>query len=102
MVKATGLAAAAATFASVVSAGWQSPVFPANAFWTKPMGSPPVKTARFTFTSPQTGQPVDYYEMDMKPLTRQQYPNLGAARMLGYDGVMPGMSSPSSTLFAPS
>lgn len=92
MVKATGFAAVAATLASVASAGMQSPTFPANAFWSQPMGSPPAAQAKYTFTSPQTGAPVDYFEMDMKPLTRKQYPNLGATRMLGYNGSMPGTS----------
>ena len=91
MVKAsTFAAAAAAAFASVASAGMQSPKFPADQMFQLPMGSPPIKTPRFTFTSPQTGAPIDYFEMDMKPLSRKQYPNLGPARMLGYDGNMPG------------
>ena len=92
MVKATGLAAAAAAaFASVASAGMQSPAFPTASMFQAPLGQPPVKTPRFTFTSPETGAPIDFFQMDMKPLSRKQYPNLGPARMLGYDGQMPGM-----------
>jgi bilirubin oxidase len=67
---------------------WQSPVY--NHFFEFPMPVPTVKTPLFTFTSPATGLPIDYYEMEVKPLTRQQYPELPPTRMVGYDGQAPG------------
>jgi hypothetical protein len=94
MVKATSFAAAAAAvFASSVSAGMQSPPLPASAMFNRPLTQVPVKAARFTFTSPETGLPIDYFEMDMRSFTKQQYPNLPATPQVGYDGMTPGMSS---------
>ena len=57
-----------------------------------------MKVPKFTFTSPATGQPIDYFEVDIKPLTRQQYPTLQPARMVGYDGVVPGNFEPLTDL----
>jgi bilirubin oxidase len=34
--------------------------------------------------------PIDYYEIDIKPFTTTQYPNLGPARGVGYDGLPVG------------
>lgn len=39
-----------------------------------------------TFGNP----PIDYYEIDIKPFEQQVYPNLGKARLVGYDGISPG------------
>jgi bilirubin oxidase len=68
---------------------WDSPVY--NHFFEFPMPIPPNKEVKFTFTSPATGLPIDYYEVEIKPLTRQQYPELQPTRMVGYDGIVPGM-----------
>jgi bilirubin oxidase len=43
-----------------------------------------------TFTNPSTGKPLDYYEVDIKPVEQQIYPNLKKTRMVGYDGQVPG------------
>jgi bilirubin oxidase len=67
---------------------WDSPVY--NHFFEFPMPIPPNKEVKFTFTSPATGLPIDYYEVEIKPLTRQQYPELQPTRMVGYDGIVPG------------
>lgn len=85
----TSLAAWAA-FVTAVSAGWQSPVYPANAFYSKPLPIPPVKQPLYTFTNQKTGEPIDYYEVQVKNFTKQQYPNLPATRFVGYDGIFPG------------
>ncbi|KAF2675478.1 Cupredoxin [Microthyrium microscopicum] len=78
-------------FLSLVSAGgWQSPEYPANAFFSVALPIPPVKTPLFTFTSPQTGLPVDYFEVDIKPFTQKFYPQFPATRLVGYDGLFPG------------
>lgn len=94
MVKLQGHLAALAALASTAAAGgWQSPVYPDNAFYSVPLPKAQDKAVKYTFTSPTTGQPIDYYEVDIKPLFRKQYPNLGPARMLGYDGQIPGKAS---------
>jgi bilirubin oxidase len=67
---------------------WLSPVY--NYFFQFPLPIPPVKTPLFTATSQQTGLPIDYYEIDIKPLFAQKYPNLGPTRLVGYDGIAPG------------
>lgn len=43
-----------------------------------------------TFNIPATGQTIDYYEVDIKPVSYQIYPNLGKTRLVGYDGQVPG------------
>jgi len=37
-----------------------------------------------------TGQPIDYYEVEILPLTTQVYPGKGPAHLVGYDGLSPG------------
>jgi bilirubin oxidase len=82
---------AALALLSVVSAGnWKSPEYPSNAFYSVPLPIPPIKAPLYSFISNQTGLPVDYYEMDIRPFTKKQYPNLPAARLIGYDGIFPG------------
>jgi bilirubin oxidase len=41
-------------------------------------------------TNPVTGQPIDYYEVNILPFTQQVYPGKGPASLTGYDGVSPG------------
>lgn len=67
---------------------WLSPVY--NYFFQFPLPIPPIKSPLFTATSRETGLPIDYYEVDIKPLFAQKYPNLGPARLVGYDGIAPG------------
>jgi bilirubin oxidase len=43
-----------------------------------------------TVTNPVTGKPIDYYEIEIKPLTQQVYPGKKPARLVGYDGASPG------------
>jgi bilirubin oxidase len=89
MGKSLGLAALAA-FASVASAGMQSPPFPAAAFFNRPVKIPQVAVPRFTFTNEITGRPIDYFQVDMRGFLGQQYPNLPPTPMWGYDGGFPG------------
>jgi bilirubin oxidase len=70
---------------------WQSPVY--KHFFEFPMPVPPTKEVKFTFTSPTTGLPIDYYEVVITPLTRQQYPELAPTPQFGYDGIVPGTSN---------
>lgn len=41
-------------------------------------------------TNPITGKEIWYYELEIKPFTKQIYPNLKPARLVGYDGIAPG------------
>ena len=36
------------------------------------------------------GAEIDYYEIELKSLTKQIYPNLPATPMMGFDGMVPG------------
>jgi bilirubin oxidase len=93
------LFAFAVTFSKCLAEDWQSPVY--NHFYEFPMPIPPVKEVKFTFTNPTTGLPIDYYEIEIKALTRQQYPELPPTRMVGYDGIVPGMLNDVKLLHTP-
>jgi bilirubin oxidase len=67
---------------------WLSPVY--NHFFEFPLPISPVKQPIFTANSKETGLPIDYYEVDIKPLFAKPYPELPANRMVGYDGLAPG------------
>lgn len=41
-------------------------------------------------TNPVTGNPIEYYEIEIKEFTQQVYPNKGLAKLVGYDGISPG------------
>lgn len=38
----------------------------------------------------ENGPPIDYYEVEIKPVEVQIYPKLGKTRLVAYDGVAPG------------
>ncbi|KAF2756142.1 Cupredoxin [Pseudovirgaria hyperparasitica] len=76
---------------TVVAKDWEGPAYPTQSFFSQPLPIPGVKAPKYTFTNPQTGGPIDYYELEIKPFQRKQYPNLAkSARMVGYDGQFPG------------
>ncbi|KAF2466151.1 Cupredoxin [Lindgomyces ingoldianus] len=90
MVKGLGLLASLALFSSMtlVSGGWQSPVYP---LYTFPLPIPPDAVPKKTFTSKATGKPIDYYEIDIKPVSLQLYPPpFPKTRLVGYNGLVPG------------
>lgn len=41
-------------------------------------------------TNPVTNKPIDYYEINILPLSKQIYPNKKPAALQGYDGIAPG------------
>jgi bilirubin oxidase len=43
-----------------------------------------------TYTNKTNGALIDYYEIDVKRLQKQIYPNLPATQLIGYDGLQPG------------
>ncbi|KAJ9639000.1 hypothetical protein H2201_005910 [Coniosporium apollinis] len=67
---------------------WLSPVY--KDFYSKPLPFPPNKAPKLTYTNPNTGAAIDYYEVEIKEFEQQVYPGLKPARLVGYDGVSPG------------
>ncbi|KAF2094723.1 oxidase cueO precursor [Rhizodiscina lignyota] len=67
---------------------WESPEY--KYFFQFPLPLPSTKSPLKTFTNPATGNPIDYYEVDIKPVEQQLYPGLGKTRLVGYDGQVPG------------
>ncbi|CAI6332265.1 unnamed protein product [Periconia digitata] len=68
--------------------GWVSP--PYRWIFEYPLPIPPQKQKRFTWNDHVTGAAIDYYEMELKPFTKQIYPDLPATELEGYDGMSPG------------
>ncbi|THY40831.1 hypothetical protein D6C99_08056 [Aureobasidium pullulans] len=79
-----------ASYATVATADfpWLSPVY--DQIFQVALPIPSIKVPKRTHTSPATGLLMDYYEVDIKPLEVQVYPNLGKTRLVGYDGQNPG------------
>ncbi|KAJ4300954.1 hypothetical protein N0V90_003043 [Kalmusia sp. IMI 367209] len=63
---------------------------PAYTLYQKALPIPDVAVPKQKITNPVTGKEIWYYEFEIKPLTQQVYPNLGPARLVGYDGKSPG------------
>ncbi|KAK3624293.1 hypothetical protein LTR56_021114 [Elasticomyces elasticus] len=75
--------------ATLVSAGIQnydSPVY--KSLFQVPLPIPPIKVPTKVYTS--NGQTIEYYEVEIKPLTQQVYPGLSKTNLVGYDGISPG------------
>lgn len=51
---------------------------------------PPIKEKLTTYTNPETGTEVDFYEVKIQQFTKNLFPNLGDATLIGYDGMAPG------------
>ncbi|KAJ4343309.1 hypothetical protein N0V87_000531 [Didymella glomerata] len=80
-----------ALFASQAMAGdgtWLSPEY--KQIFQNPLPFPKDKAPLYTYKNKTTGNEIDYYEIDVKPLTQQVYPGLKPARLVGYDGMSPG------------
>ncbi|ORY14545.1 oxidase cueO precursor [Clohesyomyces aquaticus] len=65
---------------------WLSPVYP---LYTQPLAFGDEIQPKYTVTN-SDGSPLDYYEVDIKPVQVQIYPNLGKTRLVGYNGQVPG------------
>lgn len=55
-----------------------------------PLPIPPTKTPIATYTNPETGVPIDFFEVDIKPGKVRYFPNLPETDIIGYDGIAPG------------
>jgi hypothetical protein len=100
-------ATALLSISSAVLAGdndWQSPIY--KDLYSVPLPVPDVKVpikyidpptpnpdVELTFlrSYPYDGAPpIDYYEVEIKPLEAQIYPGLSKTKLVGYDGKVPG------------
>jgi hypothetical protein len=50
----------------------------------------PTLTASSTYTDDSTGAIIDYYEIQVKSIKQQIYPDLPATTLFAYDGLQPG------------
>ncbi|CAZ82072.1 unnamed protein product [Tuber melanosporum] len=55
-----------------------------------PLPIMPVKTPTTSYTNATTGVTIDFYEVKMQALTKNLFPDLGDASLIGYDGMVPG------------
>ncbi|KAI8942988.1 hypothetical protein NX059_001026 [Plenodomus lindquistii] len=68
--------------------GWISPQY--TWIFQFPLPILPVKEPKFTYTNATSGAVIDYYEVEVKPIQKQIYPNLGVTNLYAYDGLQPG------------
>lgn len=64
----------------------RSPAY--NYMFQYPLPIPPVATPEFS--KDVDGRTVDFYSLKVEALEKQIYPDLGPARMIGYNGQVPG------------
>lgn len=55
-----------------------------------PLLIPEVKRPLATYTNPETGVPIDFYQLQVQEDKQQFYTDLSAATIKGYDGSFPG------------
>ncbi|ELQ38081.1 bilirubin oxidase [Pyricularia oryzae Y34] len=74
--------------AIVTRGNWVSPEY--KNLYSVALPIPPVLEPKRTLTNPTTGRPMHYYEVEIRPFMQQIYPDLGATRLVGYNGMSPG------------
>ncbi|KAH8657411.1 Cupredoxin [Tricladium varicosporioides] len=86
----SGLVSLALLFPVVKAAGGGPQLSPEyKHFYEFPLPVPPVKVPLTTSTR-DDGTKIEYYEVNIKPLTQQVYPELPPTKLVGYDGISPG------------
>ncbi|CUS08786.1 unnamed protein product [Tuber aestivum] len=55
-----------------------------------PLPIMPVKVPTTSYTNATTGVTIDFYEVTMQAITKNLFPDLGDANLVGYDGQVPG------------
>ncbi|KAL7271847.1 hypothetical protein RUND412_005363 [Rhizina undulata] len=90
LISATAIAATVALLPLLVTAQTprRSPAY--NHDFEFPLPIIPVKQPSATYTNPETGVPIDFYEVKIQSFTRNLFPDLGNASLIGYDGIVPG------------
>ncbi|KAH7041563.1 Cupredoxin [Microdochium trichocladiopsis] len=84
----TFLALAASLGGVAEAKDWLSP--PYTWLYQFPLPIPPVKNVTEETTNPVTGGKIQYFEVNIQPLTQQVYPGKSPAKLVGYDGYSPG------------
>ncbi|KAK1574250.1 bilirubin oxidase [Colletotrichum navitas] len=85
------LAVVLALVSGTLAKDWESPEY--KWLYEFPLPIPPPKTEKFPdqpIMNPVTGKKIRYYEIEIKEFAAQVYPNLGPAKLVGYDGISPG------------
>ncbi|KAJ4415048.1 hypothetical protein N0V82_007564 [Gnomoniopsis sp. IMI 355080] len=75
-------------FHGAVLKDFESP--PYTDLFAIPLPISPIKEPKFNTTDPLTGRPINYYEIEIKSFSKNFYPDLGNATLVGYDGLSPG------------
>jgi len=70
------------------TAGWISP--PYTWIFGYPLPIMPAKVPKLTYTNATSGAVIDYYEVEVRQIQKQIYPNLGTTTLYAYDGMEPG------------
>lgn len=66
----------------------KSPQYPQP--FSQELPIPSTKKPTASYTDPDSGVPIDFYEVEIKPFKKKLFPNLGDANFVGYDGMFPG------------
>ncbi|KAI5779051.1 Cupredoxin [Geopyxis carbonaria] len=63
---------------------------PYNHEFSQPLPIPPTKQKLTTYTDYNSGIEIDFYEVKIQQFTKNLFPGLGDATLIGYDGMAPG------------
>jgi bilirubin oxidase len=55
-----------------------------------PLPIPQIKKPSATYVHPESGTPIDFYELEALAFERKLFPDLGSAKLFGFDGAFPG------------
>jgi bilirubin oxidase len=66
----------------------RSPAYPFT--FKVPLTIPQMKAPITSYTNPETGVPIDFYQVEVKNVAHRIYPNLGEANLITFDGTVPG------------
>ncbi|KAK8075060.1 multicopper oxidase [Apiospora hydei] len=82
------LTAALSVLGTTLAKDWESPEY--KWLYQYPLPIPQTKALNRTIPHPVTGKDINYYEVEIKELKQQVYPDRGPATLVGYDGLAPG------------
>ncbi|KFX93725.1 hypothetical protein V490_04716 [Pseudogymnoascus sp. VKM F-3557] len=75
-------------FAGSSKAKWLSPIY--DFVFQFPLPIPPEIQPFTSYTDPETGTAIDFYQLNITKFETQIYPNLGKTQLVGYNGISPG------------
>ncbi|KAK8122129.1 Bilirubin oxidase 2 [Apiospora sp. TS-2023a] len=82
------LTAALSVLGTTLAKDWESPEY--KWLYQFPLPIPQTKALNRVIPHPTTGKDINYYEVEIKELKQQVYPDRGPATLVGYDGLAPG------------